>query len=284
MRKGVISRLFLSIPFKIILNSPYLWAKTKATKMGLNRNILSWWAMIILLLSGCKSTQFLPRVNDMQMLTIDQQIQEDTAISNYIQPFKLELEAKMNKIIGEAPEAMLHNRNLPETELSNFFVDALLDIGQQIDPGVDFSIATKDGIRASIPQGPVTVRSVFELMPFENFITILELRGRDVLRLADFIAETNGQPVGGADIQIHDGKTVSFRIAGKEIDPEATYKLVTYDFIANGGDLVKGLDQPVNRIDTDQRVRDSLTKYIQQLTEAGKQVESKRDGRVKIVE
>lgn len=252
--------------------------------MGLNRNILPWWAMVILALSSCKSAQFLPHMSHTQMLAIDKQIPEDTAITHYIRPFKLELEAKMNEVIGQAPEAMLHNRNLPETELSNFFVDALLAIGRQIDPGVDFSIATKDGIRASIQQGPVTVRSVFELMPFENFITILELRGRDVLRLADFIAASNGQPVGNANIKIRDKKTVSFRIAGKEIDPEATYKLVTYDFIANGGDLVKGLDQPVDRIDTDQRVRDRLMNYIQRLTQAGKQVESKRDGRIKIVE
>ena len=239
---------------------------------------------IILFLVNCKSARYIPHVQHHEMLSIDQEIPQDTAISNYILPFKATLEAKMNEVIGQAPTAMVHNRNQPETELSNFFVDALLVIGRQSDPEVDFSLATKDGIRSNIAQGAVTVRTVFELMPFENYITILELRGSDVLKLADFIAKSQGQPIGNAHIQIQHQKTLGFQIDGKQVDPNATYKLVTYDFIANGGDLVNGLDQPLHRLNTDLRVRDALIAYIQQLTQTGKQVKSAKDGRVRILQ
>lgn len=252
--------------------------------MVLYRRLAAYVVVLLLLFNGCKNPQYLARVKRSQMITIDQQVPEDTAITNYIRPFKRKLEIQMNEILGNAPRAMLRNRNLPETQLSNFFVDALLDIGRKIDSDVNFSLATKDGIRSSIPEGPVTVQTIFELMPFENFITILELRGSDVLELADFIAQSDGQPVGGAQVEIRNHQPVRFRIGGQEVNEEATYKLVTYDFIANGGDLVNGLDQPVNRMNTDKRVRDSLIEYIKQLTQAGGLVESSLDGRVKILQ
>lgn len=218
------------------------------------------------------------------MLAINNQIAEDTAITNYILPYKNQLEDKMNEVLGYAPEALIKNRNLPESELSNFFSDALLSIGKKVDPEVVFSMATKDGIRSGIKQGNVTVGSIFEVMPFENYITILELKGTDVQVLADFIAETNGQPLGNVELIIKDKKIQSFKIAGEEINPNKTYKLVTYDFIANGGDLVRGLNNPISKNVTSERVREGLISFVQELTKEGKKVEAKLDGRVKIIE
>ncbi len=218
------------------------------------------------------------------MIAIDSTIAEDSSIKNYIEPFKVKLDQEMNRVIGTAAAPMIHNRNLPETLLSNFFVDALLQIGRQIDPEVSFSMATKDGIRSSIKQGDVTVRTIFELMPFENYICILELKGSDVMTLAHFIAKTNGQPIGNSSITIKDKKLVDFKIDGKAIDPNKTYKLATYDFVANGGDLVEGLSNPVHSFTSPERVREALISYVESLTKAGKKVESALDGRVKISE
>jgi len=218
------------------------------------------------------------------MLAINNQIAEDTAITNYILPYKSQLEDKMNEVLGYAPKALIKNRNLPESELSNFFSDALLSIGKKVDPEGVFSMATKDGIRSGIKQGNVTVGSIFEVMPFENYITILELKGTDVQVLADFIAETNGQPLGNVELIIKDKKIQSFKIAGDEINPNKTYKLVTYDFIANGGDLVRGLSNPISKNVTSERVREGLISFVQELTKEGKKVEAKLDGRVKITE
>ncbi|WFB62411.1 5'-nucleotidase C-terminal domain-containing protein [Sphingobacterium sp. WM] len=250
----------------------------------LSKYSVLFWMSVLLVFSSCKTSFYQTAVSNKQMLEINNQIPEDTAISRYILPYKNQLEDKMNQVLGYAPEALIKNRNLPETQLSNFFADALLAIGQKVDPQVTFSMATKDGIRAGIKQGNVTVGSIFEVMPFENYITILELKGSDVKVLADFIAETNGQPLGNTKVVIKDKKIESFKIANQDIDPNKTYKLVTYDFIANGGDLVRGLNSPISRNTTSERVREALINYVQELTKEGKKVESKLDGRVKIIE
>ncbi len=250
----------------------------------LSKYSVLFWASVLMVFSSCKTTFYQAAVSNKQMLAINNQIAEDTAITNYILPYKNQLEDKMNEVLGYAPEALIKNRNLPESELSNFFSDALLAIGKKVDPEVVFSMATKDGIRSGIKQGNVTVGSIFEVMPFENYITILELKGTDVKVLADFIAETNGQPLGNVEQVIKDKKIQSFKIDGKDIDPNKTYKLVTYDFIANGGDLVRGLNSPISKNVTAERVREALISYVQELTKEGKKVEAKLDGRVKIIE
>ncbi|MEI5986319.1 MULTISPECIES: 5'-nucleotidase C-terminal domain-containing protein [Sphingobacterium] len=238
----------------------------------------------LLALSSCKTTYYQSTVSNKQMIAINNSIVEDTAISNYINPYRTQLEAKMNEVIGISTENMIHNRNLPESLLSNFFVDAMMGIGRKIDPEVDFSMATKDGIRSNIKAGDITVGTIFEFMPFENLFVVLELKGSDVLRLADFIAESNGQPIGNAQILIKDKKLQDFKIAGKNIDPNKTYKLITYDFIANGGDHVRGLENPVKKTTSTQLVREGLIDYIQGISKSGKKIESKLDGRVKIIQ
>ena len=239
---------------------------------------------VFLILPSCKTAQYQIQSRNEQMLSIDASIPTDTVIDNYIAPYRNELQAAMNEVIGYATTELTHNRNLPETELSNFFADALLAIGQGIDPEVSFSMATKDGIRSSVSKGDVTIGSVFSLMPFENLVTILELKGTDVITLGEFIAESNGQPVGNIKMLIKEKKMVEFLINNQPIDPNKTYKMVTYDFIANGGDHVRGLDNPIRKMVSQSKLRESLIQYVRDLNIKGNKVESHLDGRIKIVQ
>ena len=214
---------------------------------------------------------------------IDNSIVEDTAIVNYYKPFKLRLESEMNRVIGYSNNNLTRTRTNAESTAGNFFVDAMLEIGKSIDPSTQISLATKFGIRADIKQGNVTVGNVFELMPFENTITILELSGKDLETLTNFIAQTGGQPIAGMTMLIKDNKPLEVLIQNKPLDSTKTYKLVTYDYLANGGDYIKGLDSPLKRHDTGIVVRKGLIDYIEQLTKAGNTINTTLDGRVKII-
>ncbi len=248
------------------------------------KHTLLGFTLILLLLNSCKTNYYQSQASQKQMIAIDASLQEDPEINTLVTPYRQQLEAKMSEVIGSSKESMPQNRNLAESNLGNFFADALLTIGKKIDNTVVFSLATKDGMRSSIKQGNITVGNIFEFMPFENAITILELKGSDVLVLAKFIAETNGQPIGGAQITIKNKELVTFSINNEAIDPNKSYKLVTYDFVANGGDHVKGLSNPINRITANALVREALIDHIQTLTKSGKQVEAAIDGRVKIIQ
>jgi len=231
-------------------------------------------------LSSCK-TLYTQASNKHQEYKIGDQIVADTSIVALYAPYKKQMEAEMNRVIGHSDTHLTKTRDA-ESLMGNFFVDALLSIGKKLDPETALSFATKGGIRSDMRQGDITIGSVFEIMPFENKISILELTGQDLLHLADFIAQTGGQPVGGMRLVIVDKKPMDILVNGKVIDPKAHYKLVTYDYIANGGDNLKAMTAPIARKDYDAKVREGLIDYISEQTKQGRHIDAKLDGRVKI--
>lgn len=245
------------------------------------RNHLLLLAVAIWLGGASCSRYFVPRG---QAVYTQLQVDSTTAdAADYVQfytPYKKQLEAEMNRVVGRAAISLTKPSNEPETRLGNFFADVLLAQARKQIPDAEFAFGTKGGLRIELHQGPITVGNLFELMPFENEIVVLELAGENVLDLAQFIATTGGQPVSGIRMEIVDGKATNIRIGGKPIDANRTYKLVTYDYLANGGDHALGLADPVNRTNLGIKVREALITYVSNEAEAGNDINVQLDGRI----
>ncbi len=249
--------------------------------MRITRNLILF-STILGLLIGCKTT-YVSQASYSNNIVIDNKITPDSSIISFYTPYKIKLESEMNRQIGYSTNYLSKVRSQPEFLVGNFFADAMLHIGKQVDPETVIAVATKDGIRTEVKQGAITVGSMFEVMPFENTITILTLKGSDIAELCEFIAKTGGQPIAGFTMQIHKGKAANIKINGQALDLNKTYKLVTYDYLANGGDYIKGILNPVDRTNTTLTVRDQLIKYVEELTSKGQNVNTQLDGRITIL-
>lgn len=238
-----------------------------------------WVIICLLLLTSCKTAN-LHIVNSPITYSVNSSIEADTAIVNYYMPFKIQLENEMNRQIGYSDYFLNKDATVPEFLVGNFFADALLEMGKKLDSGIQFSLATKGGIRAALKQGPITIGSIFEIMPFENSVTLIELSGKDMQTLLSFIAKTGGQPVSGLSMQIKDNKPIHVEIAGQPFDSNRTYKMVTYDYLANGGDYMEGLSTPINRKNTGILVREGIIEYVESRTKEGKNINTQLDGRI----
>src|SRR5690606_37946648 len=238
--------------------------------------------LTVITFTNC-STPKIASLQSADIYRIDSTITQDSSIVNYYRPFKEKMEQEMNRVIGHTTNSLTKSRSEAEFTAGNFFVDAMLAIGQRIDPTAQISLATKGGIRSEVNKGPITVGNIFELMPFENAISILELSGQDINTLLHFIAKTGGQPIGGMTMKIKDQQPFDVMIQGQPFDINKTYKLVTYDYLANGGDYVVGLTSAVKGVDTGIIVRNGLIDYSEQLTEEGKSIDTTLDGRGKII-
>ena len=88
----------------------------------------------------------------------------------------------MNVQIGYAPERLWVRE--PECPMLNWATDALWEAAKAVYPGkVDIAIVNMGGMRCEWPAGPVTKGSVFELMPFDNELVVLTLKGLDIIAL-----------------------------------------------------------------------------------------------------
>jgi 2',3'-cyclic-nucleotide 2'-phosphodiesterase (5'-nucleotidase family) len=217
--------------------------------------------------------------NEYKQYGIDQQVGADSAIIRYYQPYKDKMQAEMSRVIGQTEQALTKPSD-PETLMGNYFADAMLTEGLKKDPTIQFTLATKGGLRTTFPKGDITVSNVFELMPFENEMVVLKLSGQNVQKVIDFIAKKDGEPVSGIRMKIRDNVAYDVTIGGQPFDINKTYNLLTYDYLADGGDDLECLRQPLERKEINKRVRDALLENINDLTRQGKKINAQLDGRI----
>jgi len=182
-----------------------------------------------------------------------------------IQPYKDSLDADMDVALAESAEAL--EKGQPESKLGNFVSDVCLLQANEIyrpDDGhaADFAFFNNGGLRNSLPRGVIRKRDVFELMPFENELIILTLNGATVQKIFNFIASKGGVPVAGLRMDIQNNKPVNPIIQKAAFDSTRLYKVVTSDYLANGGDQCFFLEEAVRRDYTGLKVRDALIGYI----------------------
>lgn len=133
---------------------------------------------------------------------------------------------------------------------------------------VDFALQNYGGLRLpSLAKGELTVGEVYELMPFDNQLVVLNLNGVVMKKLVDAIADKNGWPVSrGLSFVIEDRKATDILINGQPFDPSKTYRAAVPDYVANGGDqsdYLTDLDQEESGV----FIRDIIIEHLEELQE-----------------
>jgi 2',3'-cyclic-nucleotide 2'-phosphodiesterase (5'-nucleotidase family) len=211
--------------------------------------------------------------------TVDPSVEEDRILEAIVAPYRARMGEEIGQVIGEATGLLA--KSIPEGTLGNFATDAMLwTANRSLDDPVTMALTNNGGLRIPVAAGPITVAQMFELMPFENRLSVLVLPGDRVQELCHQIAEKRGEPIAGFSfhIAIEDGKRVAqdIRVGGEPLDLDAKYRLVTNDYMANGGDSFEAMENPAERIDLPVLLRDAFIAYVQHM----KVIEPKMEGRI----
>jgi len=204
----------------------------------------------------------------------------DTKIAAMIEPYKEQLDKTMNDVIGNCTEEMTKGR--PSSTLTNWFGDVLLSGAQKlVKDTVDFAIQNYGGIRVPfVTVGPVTVGKIYELMPFDNILYLVPMKGAEVTMLFDKIAQSGGWPVSHTvHLEIEYGKIKNLTINGKLIDNNKTYLAAIPDYVANGGDNLEFLAK-LPKQDTGKLLRDILIDEVKSITAKGGEIKGVNDNRI----
>ncbi|QIL75724.1 5'-nucleotidase C-terminal domain-containing protein [Hymenobacter sp. HDW8] len=210
---------------------------------------------------------------------VGQTLPPDPKIAALIEPYQQKVTQQMAEVIGTAPVAL--KKNSGESPLANFIADiqrqrASAVMGTPIDVGV----ITNGGLRAEIPAGPIKLGGIFELMPFENELVVLDAPGSVMQQLFDYSARIK-MAISGATYTVGaDGKATSILIGGKPLNPASTYTVAISDYLAGGGDNMVFF-KTIKPRGTGVLLRNAIADHIRQLTKEGKPVEAKVEGRVR---
>lgn len=208
----------------------------------------------------------------------------DSAITAMIAPYKRDLDASMNAVIGLASHTLPKGR--PESLLGNWATDAIHAQGERYTgERIDLAFTNSGGLRIpALPAGEITVGKIYELMPFDNILVTLQLSGAEVQALADYAAARGGEPVSRhLRFTIAEDRAQGVTLDGEPLDTAATYTVLTTDYLANGGDhlhFFKGKPQRSLEV----YFRDALIDHIKALTAVGESVHAQLDGRIRAAE
>ncbi len=225
--------------------------------------------------------------NNMSISNVSDSI-TDERFEEILAPYKKEINAKMSEVIAYSNNGMASYR--PESPLSNFLTDMILESAReycaennmQVNPHI--ALFNHGGIRASVPEGEITVRNAYEIMPFENELVMVQLTGDQVISLADYISTRKGEGVAGITFGMLPDKAIDIKIQGVKVDKDKDYWLATNDYIANGGDGMKVLTWASERIDTGIKIRTIIIESLKEMKENGETADAKTDGRIYYVE
>lgn len=137
---------------------------------------------------------------------------EDPVLVDMLQPYRRVLDnvADLDILVGYSPDG---SRRISSTggdsPLGNVVGNAIwLRLGIQ----TDFSMTNSTGVRADLNPGPVTIEQMYNIFPFDNSITKMQLSGSEVQELFDFAARrsssrgcTSQVQIAGARIRLNCG-------------------------------------------------------------------------------
>lgn len=206
---------------------------------------------------------------------------EDSLVISEIDPYKTQMLQTMSEVLAVSAQSM--EKGQPESLLGNFVADACFSriskaTSMQSKLKAEFCVLNNGGLRSALPQGNITLKNCFELMPFENELVILTLTAESTLELINFIASKGGVPVSNIQMKINGTSAESVLIDGKPVDYQKQYSVLTSDYLANGGDDMKMFQKAVAIEKTGLKVRDAIVEHLRNLPKQPFTV--KTDGRI----
>ena len=243
-------------------------------------------ALAVLLVNACTQKVALVSTQN-QQYRIDSNLQAKPEIDSYLSPFRDSLEKMVDRVIASSEVELTIGRSGKElvpsqVALGNFMSDAILKIATEKasalnKPKPDLSLFTWGSFRKSLPKGNITLRNIFELMPFENEMVVLTLSGTQLKALLEQISK-GYNPVAGVTMKV--GDLNSIRINGEPIQETGSYQVVVSDYHSFGGDNLFVLTQANDSYLSGIKIRDAIVLYLQQLTEVHQTLKPDYEARI----
>jgi 5'-nucleotidase len=178
-----------------------------------------------------------------------------------------EAEAQKLESLGVTLTGAFELERSVESPLSNLMTRALLDSFE-----ADISIHNVfGGIRSILPAGDLTYGAVYEMFPFDNVVTILDISGLELRRVIATQAHNKPRLPGFSGLRVtvvcDGGKmNVVMRLAdGREIVDTDRIQVIANDFLAFGGDDILTPVIPVGGFELNfnmPRTRDALIQWF----------------------
>lgn len=226
-----------------------------------------WIFSLLILLAACRTQLPITAVEDTRIAIVEN-LPQDQEIAQIIAPYKAELDAEMNRYLSYTPIS-LDKQGMNNT-LGIFAAEALKEVAnthraQAGLPPVDIVLINIGGLRRSFAAGPLTVGSMYELMPFENEAVTVTIPGESMEEVVRYLRrEKRGTPIAGVQIYVDDTLRPGL-VNHQPIEKNRSYTVLTNDYLLSGGDGMGFFTQATHRHNERIKIRDMFIEYLEKI-------------------
>ena len=227
--------------------------------------------LTLFLIASCGKQNYHVSKIEGKRITITDKEKQDSSIENYIKPYREHINQDLDSVLAYCPVTLDKSSGKWQTTIGNLMADVTLQRGNTVfiareKKNIDLCILNHGGIRSILPKGNVTSRTAFEIMPFENSLVVIALKGEQILELVDyFIATKKPHPLSGITFTIgKDNVAKNILVQGKPVEKETIYYVATNDYLSNGGDNMEFFKKGTQKFDLDYKLRNILIDYFKE--------------------
>ena len=225
-------------------------------------------ALFLCCFFSCKQENHLTRIEG-DRLEINDSLVTDNSIEEYIKPYRANVNKNLDSIISYSKDTYSKMDGELNTAIGNLMADLVYEEANPIfksrtNKDIDMVLLNHGGIRAIISKGPITERTAFEVMPFENSIVVVEMKGKYVNELIEYLRRAKrAHPIKGLKLTLGPSdELVEATINGKAIDTAKTYNVVTNDYLYYGGDRMDFLGKGDSLHILDYKIRNAMIDHF----------------------
>jgi 2',3'-cyclic-nucleotide 2'-phosphodiesterase (5'-nucleotidase family) len=189
---------------------------------------------------------------------VNQNAGGNASLSSVIKPYSDSVSKLMTAVIGYNETTLERKRQ--GNWLGYFITDAYLEMAKQkVNPKVDAAFMNSGGIRLpELPTGSITQGKIYELMPFDNLMVLVKMKGSLLKQYLDTLAANDGVIESGMTLDIQNKTVQNVMIAGRPLDLNAEYTIAHSDYVVINSSILKSLDRTTNSY----LLRDAIIDYV----------------------
>ena len=204
-------------------------------------------------------------------IVVTNEHKEVAEIENFIKPYKDHIDTELNIVLAYSPQT-LDKTGVWQTPIGNLLADITLQRGNLVfnsreKKDLDLCLLNNGSIRSILPKGNVTLKTAFEIMPFENSAIVVTLKSEQILEMVNYIiSEKKPHPISGIQFTIDkNNQPKNILIQGKPLENNTLYNVVTSDYLANGGDKMDFFKKGTAIYDLDYKLRNIIIDYFKEI-------------------
>jgi 2',3'-cyclic-nucleotide 2'-phosphodiesterase (5'-nucleotidase family) len=195
-----------------------------------------------------------------RLISLDS-VEPDPSVTRLLEPYQAKLDQFLQTVLGHAA-GDLSRSTAQESHLGNLVADAV-----RAKTGTEITLINTANARMGIPKGPITSRTLFEVLPSENTLVTMRLSGAQIKRiLGRTMLSVSGVRIKLDSAKPEGKKLVSVRLAnGTPIRDKDLYTVSTNDYLLMGGDGFTEFAEGLDVEDTGILMRDAVAEHIARL-------------------